>query len=121
MAEDEIPNRATVALVDAKVGIVDAKVTGLGELIKSENAATQAAITTLAADLKPLSVEVATLRANLSALDKREQDADNDMDRRVSAVEAAHTRVVSWWVTGLIALVAAVVGGLLGHAHIPLP
>jgi len=113
---DDTPNRATLAVVDSKVATVDAKVDGLADLIKAEMAATRETI----ADLKGLPVAVATIRADLHALDRREQDADADMDRRVTAIETQHVRAVSWKVSAAVAGMAAILGGLLGHVHIPL-
>lgn len=112
---DESPNRATLALVDAKVGQVDTRVAGLESLIKAESAATR----DMLADLKVLPVEVATLKSDLIALDARERAADEDferrltvdIERRLNALEAGSTADRNWRRTYLpsILLSAAVV------------
>lgn len=94
----ETPNRATLALVDAKVD-------GLKDLVRAEFASVRASI----AMLVTLPQDVSALRAEIDALDKRETAADEDMDRRVSDLEDGNTR--KWSTTW--AVVAAIVAAII--------
>lgn len=105
MAEEEAPNRATIAIVNAKVGTVEAKVEGLGELIKSEFLATREAME----PLRGLPVEMAKLSGRTDAL-----------ERRVENVENGSARKLNWRVMAVISLVSALIGGAAGHIpHFP--
>jgi hypothetical protein len=88
--------------VDAKVAVVDAKVDGLGALIKAESAATREALS----PLLTLPVEVARLSEKYS-----------DLERRVAELEGGGLRRHTWRVSAAISLVSALIGG--GIAHIP--
>lgn len=71
------PNRATVALVSEQVR-------SLSELTRAEFKSVQRQLDGVAG----LPAIVVRLQADLAALDKREVETDNVMDRRVTALEA---------------------------------
>ena len=107
MSVDETtPNRATVAGLDAKLD-------GLKDLMRAEFAATQRQLDTVAA----LPAAVASLRSDLAALDRREREADEDMSRRVDALEQGNARWANWRAIGAISFISALIGA--GATHLP--
>lgn len=85
MTDETTPNRATVALVDAKID-------GLHALVKAGFAGTQRQLD----DLTGLPVRVAVLEADLKALREREDQRDEDVALRLSAVEARRSALRTW-------------------------
>lgn len=106
------PNRATVAGLDAKLD-------GLKDLVRAETGQIQRQLDAVAG----LPVRVATLEANLAALDNRETESDTDIDRRVTELEQRNEQRNSRMSNQRWALIVAVVGSLVvdlaSRIHIP--
>lgn len=102
------PNRATVAGLDAKLD-------GLKELVRAETGQIQRQLDAVAG----LPVRVATLEANLAALDNRETESDADIDRRVTELEQRNSRMSNQRWALIVAVVGSLVVDLASRIHIP--
>lgn len=100
------PNRATIALVDAKVGEVKAIAEGIKTSMETGLEGVQRELARLADG----PVDVAEL-----------QTEQEDLKRRIGALEAAKARRVNWRVSAAIAFTSALIGGAVGHIpHLPI-
>lgn len=109
MSEDTGPNRSTVSVVDAKV-------TGLRDLIEAQGEAIKGRLDVLAA----VPTDVATLKAEHDALAERvdakaSKDEHDALEQRVADIEGHRTLARNWKAMGTVSLMATLLGGVLAH------
>ena len=100
-------NRATVAQTLAEVR-------GLRDFIDARFTDTQRQLD----QVTKLPEKVASLETALGALDEREQQADADMDRRMTALEQGRSRLANLAGLALISLASGFLGSVVHIIHL---